>query len=61
MLATLEQGVRGGKWYSLIDKVYPIPTLRAAFAMVSANDGAAGVDHVTVEDSRAIWTQIWNA
>ena len=22
MLAALEQGVKGGKWYSLIDKVY---------------------------------------
>ena len=49
MLAALEQGVRGGKWHSLIDKLYPITTLRAAFAAVSANDGAAGVDHVTIE------------
>jgi RNA-directed DNA polymerase len=49
MLATLEQGVRGGRWHSLIDKLYPIPTLRAAFAAVSANRGAAGVDHVTIE------------
>ena len=49
MLATLEQGVRGGKWHSLIDKLYPIATLRAAFAAVSANQGAAGVDHVTIE------------
>jgi RNA-directed DNA polymerase len=49
MLATLEQGVRGGKWHSLIDKLYPIATLRAAFAAVKANRGAAGVDHVSVE------------
>ncbi len=49
MLATLEQGVRGGRWHSLIDKLYPIATLRAAFAAVSANRGAAGVDHVTIE------------
>jgi len=49
MLATLEQGVRGGRWHSLIDKLYPITTLRTAFAAVSANDGAAGVDHVTIE------------
>jgi RNA-directed DNA polymerase len=49
MLATLEQGVRGGRWHSLIDKLYPITTLRAAFAAVSANRGAAGVDHVTIE------------
>jgi RNA-directed DNA polymerase len=50
MLATLEQGVTGGKWYSLIDKVYPNATLQAAFAAVKANDGAAGVDHVGIED-----------
>jgi RNA-directed DNA polymerase len=49
MLATLAQGVRGGRWHSLIDKLYPTTTLRAAFTAVSANDGAAGVDHVTIE------------
>jgi RNA-directed DNA polymerase len=48
MLTALEQGVRGGRWYALIDKVYALPTLRAAFARVKANRGAAGVDHVTV-------------
>jgi len=49
MLATLSTGVKGGKWHSLIDKLYPIPTLRAAYAAVSANHGAAGVDRVTIE------------
>src|SRR5712692_37340 len=49
MLAALETGVTGGKWYSLIDKVHPEGTLRAAFTRVAANRGAAGVDHVTVE------------
>ena len=49
MLATLAQGVRGGRWHSLIDKLYALTTLRAAFAAVSANHGAAGVDHVTIE------------
>jgi RNA-directed DNA polymerase len=49
MLAALEQGVKGGKWYSLIDKLNIEATLRAAFAQVAANRGAAGVDHVTVE------------
>jgi RNA-directed DNA polymerase len=49
MLATLEQGVKGGKWHSLIDKLYPIATLRAAFTAVKANRGAAGVDHVSIE------------
>jgi RNA-directed DNA polymerase len=41
-------GVKGGKWYSLIDKVYSEDTLDAAFEQVAANDGASGVDHVTI-------------
>jgi len=48
MLTALEQGVRGGRWHTLSDKVYALPTLRAAFARVKANRGAPGVDHVTV-------------
>ena len=48
MLTALEQGVKGGKWFSLIDKVYAGPTLETAFAKVAANQGAAGVDHVTI-------------
>ena len=49
MLIALEQGVKGGKWFSLIDKVYPLPALEAAFRKVEANKGAAGVDNVTIE------------
>jgi RNA-directed DNA polymerase len=49
MLTALEQGVKGSKWYSLIDKLHSEATLRAAFAQVEANRGAAGVDHVSVE------------
>src|SRR5512139_3315712 len=49
MLAALEEGVRGGKWYSLMDKVYALSNLRAAFKKVKANGGAAGVDQQTVE------------
>jgi RNA-directed DNA polymerase len=50
MLTALEEGVLGGKWYSLMDKVYPVPNLRKAFEGVKANGGAAGVDHITVEE-----------
>ena len=50
MLTALEQGVKGGKWFSLMDKVYRERTLWAAFLQVKANDGAAGVDHQRVED-----------
>ena len=48
MLAALEKGVKGGKWFSLIDKVHPERTLKAAFSQVAANKGAAGVDHVSI-------------
>jgi RNA-directed DNA polymerase len=48
MLTALEQGVKGGKWFSLIDKVYAPDNLAAAFTRVAANGGAAGVDHQTV-------------
>ncbi len=50
MLTALEEGVKGGKWFRLIDKVYALPNLRKAFARVKANSNAAGVDHVTVEE-----------
>jgi len=50
MLTALEQGVLGGKWFSRRDKVYALPNLRRAFEGVKANGGAAGVDHVRVEE-----------
>jgi RNA-directed DNA polymerase len=50
MLTALEEGVKGGVWFSLIDKVYAPANLQAAFKAVAKNGGAAGVDHVTVED-----------
>ena len=49
MLAALENGVKGGKWFSLIDKVYRVETLRAAWQKVEGNAGAAGVDGQSVE------------
>lgn len=49
MLTALEQGVKGGKWYSLMDKVYSLQNLRSAFDSVKANKGNAGVDHQTIE------------
>jgi RNA-directed DNA polymerase len=50
MLTALEEGVKGGIWFSLIDKVYAPANLFASYAKVAANGGAARVDHVTVED-----------
>lgn len=49
MLAALGNGVKGSKWFSLIDKVYRPGTLQAAWAQVQANKGAAGIDRQSVE------------
>ena len=49
MLTALENGVKGGCWFSLIDKVASEKGVRSAFTNVERNRGAAGVDHVTVE------------
>ncbi|MCB1568755.1 MAG: group II intron reverse transcriptase/maturase [Xanthomonadales bacterium] len=49
MLAALDNGVKGGKWFSLIDKVYRPTTLRAAWGRVVRNRGAAGVDRQSVD------------
>lgn len=48
MLTALERGVKGGVWFSLMDKVWKPDNLRAAFAKVKANRGGPGVDRVTV-------------
>lgn len=48
MLAALERGVKGGKWFSLMDKVYSGSNLRSAFKRVKASRGGAGVDHETI-------------
>ena len=49
MLAALQSGVKGGKWHSLIDKVYRLETLELGWAQVAKNAGAAGVDRMSVE------------
>jgi RNA-directed DNA polymerase len=49
MVSALVNGVEGGKWYSLMDKVYAPKTLALAWARVRANKGAAGVDGQSVE------------
>lgn len=49
MLTALENGVKGNVWFSLIDKVYATANLWAAWSKVASNNGAAGVDHVTIE------------
>ena len=49
MLAALGNGVKGQKWFSLIDKVYRLSTLQAAWQQVKANKGAAGIDRQSIE------------
>ena len=49
MVSALVNGVKGGKWFSLIDKVSASATLDLAWAKVLANKGAAGVDGQSLE------------
>ena len=48
MLAALDKGVKGGCWFSLMDKVYAPANLAAAWKRVRSNRGAAGVDGQSV-------------
>lgn len=50
MLTALQRGVKGGRWFSLIDKVYNEGNMLVAFKSVACNKGAAGVDHVSIKD-----------
>jgi len=49
MLEALERGVKGGRWFALMDKVYDPRHLRSAFADVYGNQGAPGSDGQGVE------------
>jgi RNA-directed DNA polymerase len=49
MVSALENGVKGGKWFSLVDKVIRPATLEAAWQRVARNKGAAGVDGQSTE------------
>ena len=44
MLAALGNGVKGGKWFSLMDKVYAAGTLELAWTRVKSKRGAGGID-----------------
>jgi RNA-directed DNA polymerase len=44
----LENGVKGGKWHSLIDKVTREESLLAAWKQVEARRGAGGVDGISI-------------
>lgn len=60
MLTALITGVKGQRWFRLIDKVFAERNLWVAFRQVARKDGAAGVDHVTVaEFERRIPDSVW--
>jgi RNA-directed DNA polymerase len=48
MLTALENGVKGGVWHSVADKVWKPEALAASWRKVRWRDGAAGVDRETV-------------
>jgi RNA-directed DNA polymerase len=50
MLEALDSGVKGGVWFSLIDKIQRPKTLVAAWQAVKRNGGSAGTDHQSIED-----------
>ena len=49
MLEALTKGVKGGKWYSLMDKVWDSSNLTLGAWAVIRNEGAPGVDHRSCE------------
>ena len=49
MLSALANGVKGGKWFSLMDKTVRPETLMAAWQKVASNGGAAGVDRQGID------------
>ena len=60
MLTTLIQGVEGGIWFRLFDKVFAERNLLAAFQQVASKKGAPGVDHVTIDEfGRQMPENLW--
>lgn len=50
MLTSLISGEEGAKWFRLFDKVFAERNLWTALQQVAKNNGAAGVDHVSVTE-----------
>jgi hypothetical protein len=51
VLATLETGIEGGKWFRLIDKVWSPKNLAGSLQKVVAKGGSAGIDN---QSARAV-------
>jgi RNA-directed DNA polymerase len=61
MLTALVTGVKGGSWFSLIDKVYFYGNLASAFNKVRDNKGSAGVDRQTIEAyEKHVGKRLWD-
>lgn len=52
MLTTLIKGVKRGKWYSLMDKVYSKRNVEISTESVLRNGGSPGIDNVTTDSYR---------
>lgn len=55
MLQALETGIKGGKWFSLIDKVWKKSNLESAWIKSMQNGGSAGVDRQTIQQFSGKW------
>ena len=53
MLQSLETGIKGGKWFSLIDKVWKKANLGAAWGKALVNGGSAGIDGQSIKQFTA--------
>ena len=53
MLATLETGIEGGKWFRLIDKVWSPKNLGRSLEKVVAKGGSAGIDQQSARQIEA--------
>jgi RNA-directed DNA polymerase len=49
MVSALGNGVKGGKWFSLVDKIVRPATLEAAWRKVERNKGSIGIDGQSIE------------
>ena len=60
MLTALITRLEGMKWFRRFDKVFSEKNLWAAFQQVASKKGAAGVDHVTIDEfERRLPDSVW--
>src|SRR5258708_35536224 len=48
-VSALGNGLKGGKWFSLVDKVHRSATLEAAWRKVQRNKGSSGIDGQSID------------